>query len=62
MNKKPNKDYLLQIMLKHGLNRADIARLTNRKPSTIRNWMSGEGRDMPGETLQLLKFKIGDGR
>jgi len=59
---KPNKDILLQLMLLNGLDRADVARLTNRKASTIRNWMSGAGRDMPDDLLALLKYRVGDGR
>ena len=62
MDKKPNKDILIQIMLKNGLNRADIAKMCGRDEATIRSWLSVAKDDVPDHMLQLIKLKVGDGR
>jgi len=57
---KPNKDILVQLMLKHGLSRADVAVMAERSESVIRQWLSNAGRDMPDSLMQLIQYKIAD--
>ena len=60
MKPKPNRDILLQIMLARGLSRAEISVMADRKLTTIEQWLSRAGKDLPDTVLQLLKYKIGE--
>lgn len=62
MDTKPNKDILMQLMLKHGMNRKDIEEITGRSEITIRQWLGSAGNDVPFHMLKIIKLKIGDER
>ena len=58
MTNKPNRDILLQIMLKNGLSRDDISTMLNRNASTVRHWFSGSENDMPDDALWRLRAML----
>jgi len=59
MEIKPNRDLLLQLMLLHGLQRNEVAAITNRSESAVNNWLAPNySQDVPDEVMQLLKFTI----
>ena len=47
-------------MLKHGLSKAEIAKIINRSPSTVRVWLSRAASDMPDDVLWILNARIED--
>ena len=43
-------------MRDHGLSVADVARMTHKKESTVRNWRSGQ--PVPTTMIELIELKI----
>lgn len=57
MNERTKK--LRNLMSAHNLSIADVAKMLNRKPQTIRTWRCRSGvRVIPDHTLEVLETKV----
>lgn len=55
---KANRQTLKELMTKHDVNCVEVANLLGVKPQTVRQWRCGSGKDVSGNNLELLKFKL----
>lgn len=55
---KPNRIKLRTLMAEHDLSCPDVAEILDRSDSTVREWTSKVGADIPAHSLELLEFKL----
>lgn len=60
MTPLPNTIELKDIMSANQLRIADVAKLLDRKPKTVRMWRSEHGPAIPDSLLKLLKLQLLD--
>lgn len=56
----PNTIELKAVMASNQLRIADVAKLLDRKPKTVRMWRSEHGPAIPDSLLKLLKLQLLD--
>lgn len=53
---------LRDLMRAHRLKAADVGRILNKSPTTVRIWASRyDARSIPENELRLLRFELGQG-
>ena len=55
---KPNRIPLKILMAEHDLSCPDVAEILDRSESTVREWTSKGGADIPSHSLELLEYKL----
>lgn len=52
------RDKLKQIMKTHNLRIRDVAKILNRRPQSVRVWLSVAPAEIPEHCLELLELKV----
>ena len=59
-----NRERLMDLMVKHGLERREIAELVRIKRETVDHWLAAHGskhsEEMPDMAIELLELKLKD--
>lgn len=57
-----NKKKLIDLMDLHNISCDEVGKLLNRKGGTVRVWRCKNGAPIPTHQLDLLVFKLGEGK
>ena len=58
MTTRNNTQRLKELMSKHDLSAADVARMLNRSVQSVYEWRCINERDIPDQLLELLAMKL----